>query len=98
MLETGCSPLEYRLCSAAEMVEARGVTCGVDDPAGGSKLAGEMTAISTLHLGASVQYHVVSEMPPSDDAQPVAPSLDDATYNTSEYIWLMQDPCIPVRA
>src|SRR5579859_3691654 len=46
----------------------RGVKCGVDSLVGGSKLAGEMTAISTLHLGASVQYRVVSEMPPSDDA------------------------------
>jgi len=51
-----------------------------------------VTVISTLHMGSAVQYRVVSEMLPSTDAQPTAPTLEDS------YVWLMRDSRSPVPA
>jgi ABC-type multidrug transport system ATPase subunit len=51
----------------------------------GAKPSGEHTVISTLHLGDTVQYRVVGASPPSDNAQPAEPALEDA------YVWLMHE-------
>lgn len=75
----------------ADLVEAaQGKVWTVTMPVGGAKPAGDMAVISTLHLGSSVQYRVVSEMPPSGEAQLVAPTLEDS------YVWLMRDLRVPV--
>jgi ABC-type multidrug transport system ATPase subunit len=58
----------------------------------GGRPAGDVTVISTLHLGDRVQYRVVGERPPAADAQPLPPSLEDG------YIWLMRDARTPVTA
>lgn len=51
----------------------------------GSKPAGDCTVVSTLHLGATVQYRVVGEPAPLLSAMPADPSLEDG------YVWLMQE-------
>ncbi|MGZ3600916.1 MAG: ATP-binding cassette domain-containing protein, partial [Ktedonobacterales bacterium] len=77
----------------AELVEAaEGKVWTVTTPVGSAKPAGDVTVISTLHLGSSVQYRVVSETLPSVDAQPTAPTLEDS------YVWLMRDSRTPVPA
>jgi ABC-type multidrug transport system ATPase subunit len=58
----------------------------------GPKPTGDLTVISTMHLGSSVQYRVVGETPPPTDAQPVEPTLEDG------YIWLMRERRSPVVA
>lgn len=76
-----------------ELVEsAQGKVWTVTLPVGGVKPAGDLMVISTLHLGSSVQYRVVSETLPYEDAQPVAPTLEDS------YVWLMRDTRTPVLA
>jgi ABC-2 type transport system ATP-binding protein len=79
--------------SIAELVAAaEGKVWSVTTPVGGAKPAGDMTVISTLHLGSSVQYRVVSETQPTLDAQLTAPTLEDS------YVWLMRDSRTPVPA
>jgi ABC-type multidrug transport system ATPase subunit len=58
----------------------------------GDKPGGTLAVISTLHLGASVQYRVVSDARPGGEAVPLAPSLEDA------YVWLMRGRRSPVPA
>ncbi len=58
----------------------------------GERPQGELTVISTLHLGDRVQYRVVGELPPAADAQLVAPSLEDG------YIYLMRDARVTASA
>lgn len=76
-----------------ELVEAaHGKVWIVTIPVGGAKPAGDMTVISTLHSGSSVQYRVVSETLPSTEARPTPPTLEDG------YVWLMQDMRTAVSA
>ena len=51
----------------------------------GPKPNGELTVVSTLHHGGSVQYRVVGESPPGIEAEQIPPSLEDG------YVWLMQE-------
>ena len=50
----------------------------------GPKPEGELTVVSTLHLGDSVRYRVVGDASVYENAELVAPSLEDG------YVWLMQ--------
>ena len=50
----------------------------------GPKPNGGLTVVSTLHLGGSVRYRVVGDASVYEDAEQVAPSLEDG------YIWLMR--------
>ena len=69
--------------SVAELVQAaRGKVWIVTTD--GPKPEGDCTVVSTLHLGATVQYRVVGEPAPLLDAIPADPSLEDG------YVWLMQ--------
>jgi ABC-type multidrug transport system ATPase subunit len=45
---------------------------------------GDLTVVSTLHLGASVRYRVVGEPPARLASEPAEPSLEDG------YVWLMR--------
>jgi ABC-2 type transport system ATP-binding protein len=75
----------------AELVEAaRGKVWSLTTS--GERPQGEVTVISTMHLGDRVQYRIVGEVPPAADAQPVAPSLEDG------YIWLMRDARVTASA
>lgn len=70
--------------SVAELVQAaRGKVWTVTTD--GPKPEGNCTVVSTLHLGATVQYRVVGEPLRSLNATPADPSLEDG------YVWLMQE-------
>jgi ABC-2 type transport system ATP-binding protein len=70
--------------SVAELVQAaRGKVWIVTTD--GPKPEGDCTVVSTLHLGATVQYRVVGEPAPLLNAAPADPSLEDG------YVWLMQE-------
>jgi ABC-2 type transport system ATP-binding protein len=58
----------------------------------GARPEGDVMVISTMHLGDRVQYRVVGELPPTADAQPLTPSLEDG------YIWLMRDARVGTSA
>jgi ABC-type multidrug transport system ATPase subunit len=74
----------------AELVAmAQGKVWQVTRSAGG-KPDGDLTVISTLHLGDRVQYRVVGEEPAGGEIVPLAPSLEDA------YVWLMRGRRSPV--
>ena len=69
--------------SVAELVQAaRGKVWIVTTD--GPKPDGDFIVVSTLHLGASVQYRVVGEPSSLLGATPAEPSLEDG------YVWLMQ--------
>ena len=51
----------------------------------GPKPDGNLTVVSTLHLGNAVQYRVVGEPPPHLEAEETPPSLEDG------YVWLMRE-------
>jgi len=75
----------------AELVEAaRGKVWSLTTS--GERPQGDVTVISTMHLGDRIQYRIVGELPPAADAQPVAPSLEDG------YIWLMRDARVTASA
>ncbi len=60
----------------------------------GVRPEGELTIISTLHLGSTVQYRVVGELDTLVGAVPAEPGLEDG------YVWLMRErrvPLTPVR-
>jgi ABC-2 type transport system ATP-binding protein len=79
--------------SIAELIEsARGNVWTVTTPTAEAKPAGKLTVMATMHLGASVQYRVVSDQRPSGEAQPAEPGLEDS------YVWLMRDQRAPVLA
>lgn len=70
--------------STEELVsEARGKVWMVTTS--GSKPAGDLTVVSTMNMGATVQYRVVGDLAESTDATPTEPSLEDS------YVWLMRD-------
>ncbi|HEX6122042.1 MAG TPA: ABC transporter ATP-binding protein [Ktedonobacterales bacterium] len=50
----------------------------------GPKPEGDLTIVSTLHLGHGVQYRVIGEPHPALGATPTEPSLEDG------YVWLMR--------
>ncbi len=51
----------------------------------GTRPEGNFTVVSTLNMGATVQYRVVGEVPPAAEASPVDPSLEDS------YVWIMRE-------
>jgi ABC-2 type transport system ATP-binding protein len=53
----------------------------------GQRPTGNITIVSTLHMGDSVQYRVVGELdkPGADGVAPTEPSLEDS------YVWLMRE-------
>lgn len=51
----------------------------------GTKPAGDLTVVSTMNMGATVQYRVVGDLAESSGATPTEPSLEDS------YVWLMRD-------
>ena len=70
--------------TASGLIEgARGrvFTVETDSP----KPDGDLTVVSTLHLGNSVQYRVVGVPPPHLEAEEAPPSLEDG------YVWLMRE-------
>src|SRR5216683_2868336 len=58
----------------------------------GIKPEGSFTVVSTLNMGAAVQYRVVGELSPRAGAVAVAPTLEDG------YVWLMRDRRAPANA
>jgi ABC-type multidrug transport system ATPase subunit len=58
----------------------------------GPKPEGDVTVVSTMNMGATVQYRVVGELTNPGYAIPVEPSLEDS------YVWLMRERCAPVLA
>jgi ABC-2 type transport system ATP-binding protein len=58
----------------------------------GPKPEGEVTVVSTMNMGTTMQYRVVGELTNPGDAIPVEPSLEDS------YVWLMRERCAPVLA
>lgn len=51
----------------------------------GKKPAGDFSVVSTINMGARVQYRVVGEIGSQVDAEAVEPTLEDS------YVWLMRD-------
>jgi ABC-type multidrug transport system ATPase subunit len=58
----------------------------------GPKPEGDLTIVSTLHLGNGVQYRVIGEPHPALGATPTEPSLEDG------YVWLMRERRAPLAA
>jgi ABC-2 type transport system ATP-binding protein len=56
----------------------------------GPKPEGDLTIVSTLHLGSGIQYRVVGSPPIGSSAIPAEPSLEDG------YIWLMREQRAPL--
>jgi ABC-type multidrug transport system ATPase subunit len=64
--------------------EARGKVSTIET--GGPKPEGDLTVVSTLHLGeSSVQYRVVGDAPAELHPREASPSLEDG------YVWLMRE-------
>lgn len=78
--------------TTADLVEAaRGHVWTVTTPAG-EKPAGDLTIVSMLHLGSSVQYRAIGIPAPGAPAAPADPSLEDG------YVWLMRERRAPEAA
>ncbi|MDQ2904130.1 MAG: ABC transporter ATP-binding protein [Ktedonobacteraceae bacterium] len=61
----------------------------------GSKLAGDFTVVSTLNMGATIQYRVVGQPAPQAgilSALPTEPGLEDG------YVWLMREQQTPASS
>jgi ABC-type multidrug transport system ATPase subunit len=69
---------------------ARGVVWTVTLPRGAARPEGDLTVVSTMHLGSSVQYRVVGRPAPSARAVPAEPSLEDG------YVALMRKRRLPL--
>ncbi len=67
--------------------EARGKVWVVTT--GGSKPEGNFMVVSTMHMGASVQYRLVGELLSPDGGVSAEPSLEDS------YVWLMREQRMP---
>jgi ABC-2 type transport system ATP-binding protein len=77
--------------TAADLVDAaRGSVWTITTT--GEKPAGDLTVVSTLHLGNTVQYRVVGAPAASAQAVPTEPSLEDG------YVALMRDRRLPLPA
>jgi len=59
---------------------------------GTSRPEGNLTIISTMHMGTSIQYRVVGELSSQQGAVAVEPSLEDG------YVWLMREQRTPAGA
>ena len=57
----------------------------------GIKPQGNVTILSTLNIGSSVQYRIVGELSASAGAIPAEPNLEDS------YVWQMHEQRIPIR-
>lgn len=55
----------------------------------GTRPEGNFTVVSTLNMGATVQYRVVGEVPSAAQASPVDPTLEDS------YVWIMREQRAP---
>ncbi|HLJ36003.1 MAG TPA: ABC transporter ATP-binding protein [Ktedonobacteraceae bacterium] len=55
----------------------------------GIKPHGDFTVVSTLNMGATVQYRIVGDLSPRAGAVPTQPSLEDS------YVWLMREKRSP---
>ncbi|MEO8972910.1 MAG: ABC transporter ATP-binding protein [Ktedonobacteraceae bacterium] len=55
----------------------------------GIKPQGDFTVVSTLNMGATIQYRIVGDLSSSAGAIPTAPSLEDS------YVWLMREKRSP---
>jgi hypothetical protein len=51
----------------------------------GIKPQGDITVISTMNMGATVQYRVIGELASQDGAVAAEPNLEDS------YVWLMRE-------
>ncbi|BCL77605.1 multidrug ABC transporter ATP-binding protein [Ktedonobacteria bacterium brp13] len=58
----------------------------------GPKPEGDVTVVSTMNMGTTMQYRVVGELANPGNAIPVEPSLEDS------YVWLMRERRAPVLA
>lgn len=58
----------------------------------GPKPEGDVTVVSTMNMGATVQYRVVGELANASGAAPAEPSLEDS------YVWLMREKRAPIIA
>jgi ABC-type multidrug transport system ATPase subunit len=67
--------------------EARGKVWTITSS--GIKPAGDVTVVSTMNMGATVQYRVVGELADPSGAIPTEPSLEDS------YVWLMREKRSP---
>ncbi len=56
---------------------------------GGLKPEGDVTVVSTMNMGSTVQYRVVGDMNTTAGAVPTEPSLEDS------YVWLMREKRTP---
>ncbi|HEY4383463.1 MAG TPA: hypothetical protein VGN34_03165 [Ktedonobacteraceae bacterium] len=55
----------------------------------GTKLAGDLTIVSTLNMGDTMQYRVVGELKQQHGIVATEPNLEDA------YVWLMREQRLP---
>lgn len=55
----------------------------------GIKPQGDFTVVSTLNMGATIQYRIVGDLSPRAGAIPTPPSLEDS------YVWLMREKRSP---
>jgi ABC-2 type transport system ATP-binding protein len=55
----------------------------------GTKPQGDFTVVSTMHMGTSVQYRLVGDLPSPNGAASTEPSLEDS------YVWLMRERRAP---
>jgi ABC-2 type transport system ATP-binding protein len=79
--------------TTAGLVEAaRGLVWTMTLPSGATKPEGDLTVVSTLHLGNAVQYRVVGRPAPSVPSTQAEPSLEDG------YVALMREQWIPSPA
>ncbi|HEX7736546.1 MAG TPA: ABC transporter ATP-binding protein [Ktedonobacteraceae bacterium] len=58
----------------------------------GPKPEGDLTVVSTMNMGATVQYRVVGELNNTSGAQPTEPGLEDS------YVWLMREKRAPMAS
>ncbi len=56
----------------------------------GPRPDGDITVVSTMNMGATVQYRVVGDLADASIATPVEPSLEDS------YVWLMREGRAPI--
>ncbi len=59
---------------------------------GGPKPEGDITVVSTMNMGATVQYRIVGELTGPVAATPAEPSLEDS------YVWLMRERRAPAAS
>lgn len=58
----------------------------------GPKPDGDITVVSTMNMGTTIQYRVVGDLADSNSAVPTEPSLEDS------YVWLMREKRAPMAS